>query len=130
MSVGRGRAWPLLTGERAHDELAAGRDVSKLVRTLERFSGPMGLLPEQVWDEPDLPEARMWSGQPTGSAMPLMWAHAEYIKLLRSRYDGQVFDCFDLVRNRYDTTTGQARFEMGVARLARDDFRNSLVLLA
>ena len=32
----------------------------------------------------------MYLGKPTGSAMPLMWAHAEYIKLLRSACDGHV----------------------------------------
>ena len=34
----------------------------------------------------------LYFGKPTGAAMPLMWAHAEYIKLLRSAADGQVFD--------------------------------------
>lgn len=34
----------------------------------------------------------MWLGKPTGSAMPLMWAHAEYIKLLRSTADGKVYE--------------------------------------
>ena len=32
---GRGRAWPLLTGERAHYELAAGRDTNVYVHALE-----------------------------------------------------------------------------------------------
>ncbi|TIT99742.1 MAG: glucan 1,4-alpha-glucosidase [Mesorhizobium sp.] len=31
-------------------------------------------------------------GAPSGSAMPLVWAHAEHIKLLRSLRDGKVFD--------------------------------------
>lgn len=60
-----------------------------------------GLLPEQVWDEPDRPEVHMYLGQPTGSAMPLMWAHAEYIKLLRSATDGRVFDFIPDVASRY-----------------------------
>ncbi len=33
--------------------------------------------------------------------MPLMWAHAEYIKLLRSTADGQVFDLIPEVADRY-----------------------------
>lgn len=37
----------------------------------------------------------------TGSALPLMWAHAEYIKLLRSLYDGRVFDLIHEVAQRY-----------------------------
>jgi len=98
---GQGRAWPLLTGERAHYELAAGRDVAQLVRAMERFASSTGLLPEQVWDTPDLPEAYMFLGKPTGSAMPLMWAHAEYVKLLRSIFDGQVFDLCPAIAEHY-----------------------------
>ena len=49
---GYGRAWPLLTGERAHYELAAGRpaEAMRLLRAMERFAGDGGLIPEQVWD--------------------------------------------------------------------------------
>lgn len=98
---GKGRAWPLLTGERAHYELSAGHDVKPFVRAIEGFASTTGLLPEQVWDEPDRPQAYMFLGQPTGSAMPLVWAHAEYIKLLRSVSDGRVFDLIPEVANRY-----------------------------
>ncbi len=98
---GRGRAWPLLTGERAHYELAAGRDVRPFLRALEGFATATGLLPEQVWDKPDRPEARMALGRPTGSVTPLAWAHAEYLKLVRSTADGQVFDLIPEVADRY-----------------------------
>ena len=67
---GKGRAWPLLTGERAHFELSAGRDVKPLIRAIEGFASTTGLLPEQVWDEPDRPEAYMFLGRPTGSPPP------------------------------------------------------------
>jgi glucoamylase len=40
-------------------------------------------------------------GKPTGSATPLMWAHAEYIKLLRSATEGKVFDLIPAVADRY-----------------------------
>lgn len=98
---GRGRAWPLLSGERGHYELAAGHDVRPFIRTMEGFASPTGLLPEQVWDEADRPAAHMYLGRPTGSAMPLMWAHAEYVKLLRSSVDGRVFDRIPAVAERY-----------------------------
>lgn len=98
---GKGRAWPLLTGERGHYELAASRDATAFIQAMEGFASPTGLLPEQVWDEPDRSEAHMLLGRPTGAAMPLMWAHAEYIKLLRSVYDGQIFDVVPEVANRY-----------------------------
>jgi glucoamylase len=98
---GKGRAWPLLTGERAHFELAAGRDVKSFIRAMELFASATGLLPEQVWDEKDQPKKYMFLGRPTGSAMPLMWAHAEYVKLLKSVSDGRVFDLIPEVANRY-----------------------------
>jgi glucoamylase len=98
---GQGRAWPIMTGERAHYELAAGKDVSDYISTLERFASKGGMLPEQIWDAPDLPEARMYLGEPTGAAMPLVWAHAEYLKLLRSVSNGLVYDRIGPVYDRY-----------------------------
>jgi glucoamylase len=90
--TGVGRAWPLLTGERGHYEIAAGRSAAPYLRTLERLASSTGLLTEQVWDKPDRPEEHLYLGRPTGAAMPLLWAHAEYLKLLRSAVDGKVFD--------------------------------------
>ena len=98
---GKGRAWPLLTGERGHYELAAGRNPKSYLEALEKLASPTGLLPEQVWDEPDRPDLHMFLGRPTGSAMPLAWAHAEYVKLLRSAADGAVFDRIPAVAARY-----------------------------
>ncbi len=92
--TGQGRPWPLLAGERAHYELAAGNRAraESLLKTLEASAEPGGLLPEQSWDGPDMPERELRLGGPTGSAMPLVWAHSEHIKLLRSLRDGAVFD--------------------------------------
>jgi glucoamylase len=92
--TGVGRAWPLLTGERAHYELAAGRsDVAKqLAQAMESMAGESGFLPEQVWDSADIPERQLYIGHASGSAMPLVWAHAEYVKLCRSLRDSQIFD--------------------------------------
>lgn len=98
---GKGRAWPLLIGERGHYELAAGRDVQPFLRAMEQFATATGLLPEQVWDESDRPEAHLFFGRPTGGAMPLAWAHAEYLKLVRSAADGKVFDLIPEVADRY-----------------------------
>jgi glucoamylase len=98
---GRGRAWPLLTGERGHYELAAGHDTKPFIRAMETLASDTGLLPEQSWDTPDQPRVYMYCGRPTGSAMPLMWAHAEYIKLLRSARDGKVSDRIADVAKRY-----------------------------
>jgi glucoamylase len=93
--TGIGRPWPLLTGERAHYELAAGRrkNAEGLLSMMENCtSGTSRLLPEQVWDAADIPNLELFRGKPTGSACPLVWAHAEYIKLRRSLRDGKIFD--------------------------------------
>jgi glucoamylase len=92
--TGKGRAWPLLTGERGHYELAAGRlaAAKELAATMEAFAGDGLLIPEQIWDAPDIVERELFRGQASGSARPLVWAHAEYLKLRRSIRDGQVFD--------------------------------------
>ena len=101
--TGIGRIWPLLTGERAHYELAAGRPATALalLGALESFANEGGLLPEQIWDSSDIPPRELYFGRPSGSAMPLVWAHAEYVKLRRSLADGRVFDMPDVTVRRY-----------------------------
>jgi glucoamylase len=101
--TGIGRAWPLLTGERAHYELLAHRaDCAKaLLATMESFANEGGLIPEQIWDSGDLPKRNLVLGKPSGSAMPLVWAHAEYLKLRRSLADGRVFDMPPQTVRRY-----------------------------
>ncbi|MGH9641247.1 MAG: glycoside hydrolase family 15 protein [Terriglobales bacterium] len=103
---GQGRAWPLLTGERGHYKFAAGRPTGQFIGALERFAAS-GMLPEQMWDEPG-----PCLGKPAGSAMPLMWAHAEYIKLLRTVRDGEVFDLIPIVADRYRTARGRRDLEV------------------
>jgi glucoamylase len=104
---GIGRAWPLMTGERGHYEVAAGRDATPYLRALEKFAHGVGLIPEQIWDAPDLPARHFRCGGPTNAAVPLVWAHSEYVKLCRSHAEGKVFDVLEPVRDRY--VTGNAR---------------------
>ncbi len=114
---GRGGAWPLLTGERAHYEFAAGRDVTPYLRAMEQLANHLNLLPEQIWDLPDLPSHFLYFGRPSGSAMPLMWAHAEYVRLLRSLADGAVFDLIPAVAERY--RAGKRRPPLEIWKLKR-----------
>jgi glucoamylase len=109
---GRGRLWPILTGERAHYELAKHKDVSAYVKAIEGFASKGGMLPEQVWDRADIPERDQFFGRAAGSAMPLMWAHAEYIKLLRSIYGGDIYDCMAVVSDRYRSGKGRKDLEI------------------
>ena len=80
--TGKGRPWPVLTGERARHFFAMGLPAAELVRTLEGFAGPGLMLPEQVWDGQDIPSRGLYFGKATGSVSPLGWAHAEYLELL------------------------------------------------
>jgi glucoamylase len=96
---GIGRAWPLLTGERGHFELQLGRDPLRYLEMMTRMTGPTGLIPEQVWDGPALPERALEPGKPTGSAMPLAWAHAEFLKLLCARQEKRPIEMLTGVEN-------------------------------
>jgi glucoamylase len=99
--TGRGRGWPLLVGERGHHALLAGEDPLHYLNTMAAMSGTAGLLPEQVWDWSPMPEHRLQPGKPSGSAMPLVWAHAEFIKLCYSRALGYPVDRPVATWNRY-----------------------------
>ena len=88
--TGIGRPWPLLTGERAHYELG-GRDVrsgraSSRARC-ERSPATASCCPSRSGTPTDIPERELFAGGATGSARPLVWAHAEYVKLRRSIQD-------------------------------------------
>jgi len=98
---GRGRAWPLLAGERGHYELAAGRDPLPYLAAMSAMASPGGMIPEQVWDGTPIAARRLEPGRPTGSAMPLAWAHAEFIKLMVSRALGRPVDRPDATWRRY-----------------------------
>ena len=100
--TGIGRAWPLLTGERAHYEIAAGNYAyaKELIKAMESFADH-GLLPEQIWDTDDIPDKDLYFGKHSGSAIPLTWAHAEYIKLCTSLKNKKVFDMPAQTEERY-----------------------------
>ncbi|HKI94471.1 MAG TPA: glycoside hydrolase family 15 protein [Gemmatimonadales bacterium] len=99
--TGVGRAWPLLAGERGHYALAAGEDPLPYLEAMVRMTGPGGLMPEQVWDAAPLAGRGLFPGRPSGSAMPLVWAHAEYVKLAASIGLGRPFDRLEAVWARY-----------------------------
>ena len=63
----------------------------------------------------------MFEGRTAGSAQPLVWAHAEYIKLLRSVVDGKIFDTISVVADRYAVPPGKRTFrsEVDIFQVAR-----------
>lgn len=112
--TGIGRGWPLLAGERGHYELAAGRHEAALhlLKTMANQTSECGMIPEQVWDAPNIPKRSLFNGKPTGSGMPLVWAHSEYIKLLRSLHSGKVWDRVPEAEDRYLRGPRSASFQI------------------
>ena len=80
---GVGRLWPLLTGERGEYALRtdADEDPRELLETLAGFANEGRMLPEQVWDRATETEFGWRFGEGTGSATPLAWAMAGYVRL-------------------------------------------------
>lgn len=87
--TGIGRPWPLLTAERALLAALAGDDVTVYLEALVAAATAGGMIPEQVWDAPAIPDHRLFPGTATGSAAPLVWAHSELIKLNAALRDGR-----------------------------------------
>jgi glucoamylase len=114
--TGVGRCWPILTGERGHYELAAGRDPMPFIKAMEQFANDGGMISEQLWDAADLKNDGMKPGLPTGAAMPLCWSHAEYIALVRSRRDGVCFDRVAPAYQRFVQNPVVSRHEMWTMR--------------
>lgn len=110
--TGIGRAWPLLAGERAHYEIAAGhlQVAEELLKVMELTTLGGHLIPEQAWDTTDIPSLELFRGKPSGSACPLVWAHSEYIKLRRSLRDGKIFDQPPQTVQRYQVEKRKATY--------------------
>jgi glucoamylase len=98
---GIGRPWPLLAGERGHYAVLRGQQPAAELDAMLAMRGTGGLLPEQIWDAPALPWRRLQPGKPSGSAMPLAWAHSELIKLAIAATEGQPVEMLQPVVDRY-----------------------------
>ena len=85
---GIGRLWPLLSGERGEYELANGRDALSYLRTMHRSANDGYMIPEQAWDRPEPTSFGHEFGKGTGSAGPLAWAMAQYVRLAQGIADG------------------------------------------
>jgi glucoamylase len=112
--VGSGHAWPIFDGERAEQQLQTGdrSGADTLALDLRRMSWGIGLQPEQVWEDPNIPAAPYGSdpatasigfvdGQAAGSATPLIWAEGQYVRLVRDLQTGKLVDQPAITRNRY-----------------------------
>ncbi len=100
---GVGRLWTLLTGERGEYDLAAG-DVASARKRLDALAGFANdglMIPEQVWDREESPAPGLHFGKGTGSATPLAWSMAQFIRLAMSIENGRNLETPRVVWERY-----------------------------
>jgi len=103
---GVGRLWTLLTGERGEYEIAAGDIPSarKRLDTLARFANDGLMIPEQVWDVKEF-----GFGKGTGSATPLAWSMAQFIRLAMNIEKGRNLETPKVVWERYGISRAKAQ---------------------
>lgn len=101
--AGKGRLWTLLTGERGEYELARGSKklAHRRLEAMMNFAGEGGMIPEQVWDRRKRPRPEFRLGEGTGSATPLAWSMAQFIRLAVNLQTGRNLDTPDIVAARY-----------------------------
>ncbi|WP_433335141.1 glucan 1,4-alpha-glucosidase [Spirillospora sp. CA-294931] len=97
--AGKGRLWPLLTGERGEYELAATRDAKPMLAMMAKTANTGYMIPEQIWDRPDAHGFTF--GKATGSASPLAWSMAQYVRLAWSIDAGAPVETPSVVKSRY-----------------------------
>jgi hypothetical protein len=126
--VGSGHQWPIFDGERAEQDLQAGdtAGAGTLEQTMHNMAWGIGLQPEQVWEDPNIPKAPYGSnpatasigftdGQAAGSATPLIWAEGQYVRLVRDLQTGQLSDQPSITRDRYVTAGPPANVPVTIA---------------
>jgi hypothetical protein len=102
-----GRPWPLLSGERGEYSLAFDRNPATAMPHLHAMANAAGngsyLIPEQVWDRPGTVAGGivLEPGEHTGSATPLAWATAQYVRLALSIDAAKPVETPAVVARRY-----------------------------
>jgi glucoamylase len=122
-NTGSGHVWPVLSGERAEQQMQTGGSITALLRSMITSSSGVGLVPEQAWEDPSLaasppgtpPESAsigFTTGGPAGSAAPLTWAQAQLVRLIRS--SGTPIEQPAVVRDRYVSHPAPAALPMTI----------------
>ncbi len=127
-AVGSGHLWPLLTGERAEQDLQAGdrAAASRLAVDFQRMTWGLGYVPEQVWEDPDTPASPFGAdpttasigfsnGKAAGSAAPLIWGQAQYLRLVLDLQAGTLLDQPQITRARYLDPAAPANVPVTIA---------------
>ncbi len=99
--TGVGRLWPIFTGERGEYELAAGRDAHAYLDAMLKMGNAGGMLSEQVWDVSTSPTPWLKFGQGTGSATPLAWTNAQFVRLAVAIKEGRLPEDLKVVKKHF-----------------------------
>jgi hypothetical protein len=128
--TGKGRLWALLSGERGQYELARSdyaKNYEKFNSSVTRdeyingwkvkaqtrldamlsFANKGLMIPEQIWDKAETPNVdrqfvpELEFGEGTGSATPLAWSMAQFIRLAVNLKANKNLETPDVVYNRY-----------------------------
>jgi glucoamylase len=113
-AVGSGHLWPLLDGERAEQDIQTGATpaATALAATFQHMTWGLGYVPEQVWEDPNTLASPFGAdpttasigfinGKAAGSAAPLIWGQAQYLRLVLDLQSGTVLDQPQITRARY-----------------------------
>jgi len=125
--TGTGHLWPNLSGERAESDLSEGHtsDAESLLQAIINFSSGVGLVPEQAWEDPNLPASPFGSdpatasigftdGKAAGSASPLTWAQGQELRLILSLGTGSNVDTPAVTTARYVTNGPPAKLPVTI----------------
>jgi glucoamylase len=112
--TGTGHVWPLLNGERGEQDLQTGDlgGATSMLLDMAHFAGGAGMIPEQDWEDPDVPASPYGTdptlasigfvdGQPTGSAGEITWAEAQFVRLARDIGTRSILEQPAPVHDRY-----------------------------
>jgi glucoamylase len=101
LGEGMGRIWPIFTGERGEYEIAAGRDATPYILAMLKFANAGGMIPEQVWDQAEPTRAGFVFGRGTGSATPLAWSMAEFLRLVVCAEEKRIVETPSIVAEHF-----------------------------
>jgi glucoamylase len=101
--TGIGRLWTLLAGERGEYDVARGdlTAARKRLDTMMVFANDGMMIPEQVWDRGKSPHPEFRFGEGAGSATPLAWSMAQFIRLAINIKQGHNIETPPVVTARY-----------------------------
>ncbi len=99
--AGVGRDWPVFTGERGEYDMALGDTTAaqSMLATMAGSANQGFQIPEQVWDQASA--YGFTFGQGTGSATPLEWSLAQFVRLAQNISAGHNVETPSVVTDRY-----------------------------